>query len=161
MKTFDAKFDFRDKRNLSLVMDFYELTMSQCYFNRDKNEEVVFDMFYRSNPNGGGYCICAGLEEVIGYIQNLHFEEEDIAYLRSLNKFSEEFLDYLRHFIFTGDIYAIPEGTPVFPYHRCTASGDRAAAGDEPPDAHRHQGQTHRPGSERTDGHGIRCPPRP
>ena len=116
MKTFDAKFDFRDKRNLSLVMDFYELTMSQCYFNRDKNEEVVFDMFYRSNPNGGGYCICAGLEEVIGYIQNLHFEEEDIAYLRSLNKFSEEFLDYLRHFIFTGDIYAIPEGTPVFPY---------------------------------------------
>ena len=116
MKTFDAKFDFRDKRNLSLVMDFYELTMSQCYFNRDKNEEVVFDMFYRSNPNGGGYCICAGLKEVIGYIQNLHFEEEDIAYLRSLNKFSEEFLDYLRHFIFTGDIYAIPEGTPVFPY---------------------------------------------
>ena len=116
MKTFDAKFDFRDKRNLSLVMDFYELTMSQCYFNRDKNEEVVFDMFYRSNPNGGGYCICAGLEEVIGYIQNLHFEEEDIAYLRALNKFSEEFLDYLRHFIFTGDIYAIPEGTPVFPY---------------------------------------------
>ena len=116
MKTYDAKFDFRDKRNLSMVMDFYELTMSQCYFNRDQNEEVVFDMFYRSNPNGGGYCICAGLEEVIGYIQNLHFEEEDIAYLRSLNKFSEEFLDYLRHFIFTGDIYAIPEGTPVFPY---------------------------------------------
>lgn len=97
-------------------MDFYELTMSQCYFNRDKEEEVVFDMFYRRNPNGGGYSICAGLEEVIGYIQNLHFEEEDIDYLRSLNKFSEEFLDYLRHFYFTGDLYAVPEGTPVFPY---------------------------------------------
>lgn len=116
MKSYDYKFDFRDKRNLSLVMDFYELTMSQCYFNRDKEEEVVFDMFYRRNPNGGGYSICAGLEEVIGYIQNLHFEEEDIDYLRSLNKFSEEFLDYLRHFYFTGDLYAVPEGTPVFPY---------------------------------------------
>lgn len=116
MKSYDYKFDFRDKRNLSLVMDFYELTMSQCYFNRDTEEEVVFDLFYRRNPDGGGYCICAGLEEVIGYIQNLHFKEEDIAYLRSLNKFSEEFLDYLRHFIFTGDLYAVPEGTPVFPY---------------------------------------------
>ena len=65
MKSYDYKFDFRDKRNLSLVMDFYELTMSQCYFNRDKEEEVVFDMFYRRNPDGGGYSICAGLEEVI------------------------------------------------------------------------------------------------
>ena len=115
MKTFDAKFDFRDKRNLSLVMDFYELTMSQCYFNRDKNEEVVFDMFYRSNPNGGGYCICAGLEEVIGYIQNLHFDSQDLAYLQSRNLFSQEFLTYLRHFHFTGDIWAVPEGTPIFP----------------------------------------------
>ena len=81
MKSYDYKFDFRDKRNLSLVMDFYELTMSQCYFNRDKEEEVVFDMFYRRNPDGGGYSICAGLEEVIGYIQNLHFEEDRLSAL--------------------------------------------------------------------------------
>lgn len=117
MNTFDEKFDFRDERNLSLVMDFYELTMSQCYFNSgDLNKEVVFDLFYRCNPDGGGYALFSGLEQVIGYIQNLHFTSEDIDYLRSLNKFSEEFLDYLRHFIFTGDIYAVPEGTPVFPY---------------------------------------------
>lgn len=116
MKSLDDKFDFRDERNLSLVMDFYELTMTQCYFNSDNKERIVtFDLFYRKNPDEGGYAVFAGLEEVIGYIQNLHFEDEDIAYLRSLNKFSEAFLDYLRHFIFTGDIYAIKEGTPVFP----------------------------------------------
>ena len=113
----DYKYDFRDKRNLSLVMDFYELTMSQCYFNSEhRNRVVTFDMFYRRNPDQGGYALFAGLEELIGYIQNLHFADEDIEYLRSLNKFSEEFLDYLRHFIFTGDIWAIKEGTPVFPY---------------------------------------------
>lgn len=117
MQGLDYKFDFRDERNLSLVMDFYELTMSQCYFNSDhKNRTVVFDLFYRRNPDSGGYAVFAGLEEIIGYIQNLHFEDSDIEYLRSLNRFSEEFLDYLRHFIFTGDIYAIKEGTPVFPY---------------------------------------------
>ena len=117
MNSLDYKFDFRDERNLSLVMDFYELTMSQCYFNSDNRERIVtFDLFYRKNPDEGGYAVFAGLEEVIGYIQNLHFEDEDIAYLRSLHKFSEPFLDYLRHFIFTGDIYAIKEGTPVFPY---------------------------------------------
>lgn len=117
MNSLDYKFDFRDERNLSLVMDFYELTMSQCYFNSDHRDRIVtFDLFYRKNPDEGGYAVFAGLEEVIGYIQNLHFEDEDIAYLRSLHKFSEPFLDYLRHFIFTGDIYAIKEGTPVFPY---------------------------------------------
>lgn len=116
MKSLDEKFDFRDERNLSLVMDFYELTMTQCYFNSDARDRIVtFDLFYRKNPDDGGYAVFAGLEEVIGYIQNLHFEDEDIEYLRSLHKFSEEFLDYLRHFIFTGDIYAIKEGTPVFP----------------------------------------------
>ena len=116
MESLDYKFDFRDERNLSLVMDFYELTMSQCYFNSDHKDRIVtFDLFYRKNPDNGGYAVFAGLEEIIGYIQNLHFEDEDIAYLRSLHKFSEEFLDYLRHFIFTGDIYAIKEGTPVFP----------------------------------------------
>ena len=117
MKSLDYKFDFRDERNLSLVMDFYELTMSQCYFNSEARERIVtFDFFYRKNPDNGGYAVFAGLEEIIGYIQNLHFEDEDIAYLRSLHKFSDAFLDYLRHFIFTGDIYAIKEGTPVFPY---------------------------------------------
>lgn len=117
MKSLDYKFDFRDKRNLSLVMDFYELTMSQCYFNSDTKDKVVtFDLFYRKNPDNGGFALFAGLEEVIGYIQNLHFEDEDIDYLRSLHMFSEEFLDYLRHFIFSGDIYAVKEGTPVFPY---------------------------------------------
>lgn len=117
MQSFDEKFDFRDARNLSLCMDFYELTMSQCYFNSEERDKIVtFDLFYRKNPDNGGYALFAGLEEIIGYIQNLHFEDSDIAYLRSLHTFSEEFLDYLRHFIFTGDVYAIPEGTPVFPY---------------------------------------------
>lgn len=117
MKNYDEKFDFRDPRNLSMCMDFYELTMSQCYFNSANKDKIVsFDLFYRKNPDNGGYAVFAGLEEIIGFIQNLHFNDEDIAYLRSLNTFSEPFLDYLRHFIFTGDIYAIKEGTPVFPY---------------------------------------------
>lgn len=117
MISYDEQFDFRDQRNLSMCMDFYELTMSQCYFNSEAKDKVVtFDLFYRKNPDEGGYAVFAGLEEIIGYIQNLHFSDEDIAYLRSLKLFSEDFLDYLRHFIFTGDLYAIPEGTPVFPY---------------------------------------------
>lgn len=117
MKNFDEKYDFRDARNLSMCMDFYELTMSQCYFNSDAKDKIVsFDLFYRKNPDNGGYAVFAGLEEIIGFIQNLHFSDEDIAYLRSLHTFSEPFLDYLRHFIFTGDVYAVKEGTPVFPY---------------------------------------------
>ena len=83
----------KDKRNLSLVMDFYELTMSQCYFNDNKDKEVVFDLFYRKNPDDGGYCVFAGLEQVVDYVSNLHFEKEDIDYLRSLNQFSEDFLE--------------------------------------------------------------------
>lgn len=117
MKNYDEKFDFRDARNLSMCMDFYELTMSQCYFNSGEKDKVVtFDLFYRKNPDDGGYAVFAGLEEIIGFIQNLHFNDDDIAYLRSLGTFNEPFLEYLRHFIFTGDIYAIKEGTPVFPY---------------------------------------------
>lgn len=116
MNSLDYKFDFRDQRNLSLVMDFYELTMSQCYFNDPlANKIVTFDMFYRKNPDNGAFSIFCGLEQVIGFIQNLHFKDEDIQYLKSTNKFSDEFLDYLRHFIFTGDVYAIKEGTVVFP----------------------------------------------
>lgn len=105
-----------EKRNLTLVMDFYELTMSQCYFNQGKDKQVAFDLFYRRNPDDGGFCVFAGLEQAIDYVKNLHFSKGDIEYLRSTNTFSEEFLEYLSTVRFTGDIDAIPEGTPVFPY---------------------------------------------
>lgn len=101
--------------NLTLLTDLYEMTMMQGYFKTNNSDVVVFDAFYRSNPCGGGYAICAGLEQVIDYIKNLHFSEEDIAYLRSLHIFEEDFLDYLKEFRFSGDIYAIPEGTVIFP----------------------------------------------
>lgn len=98
------------------MTDLYELTMMQGYFkNKDRNETVIFDAFYRSNPMNSGYAICAGLEQVIEYINNLHFSEEDLDYLRSLGIFEEDFLDYLRDFRFSGDIYAIPEGSVMFP----------------------------------------------
>ena len=102
--------------NLTLLTDLYELTMMQGYFENGKNETVVFDAFYRTNPSGNGYAIAAGLDQVIDYIKNLRFDEEDIAYLRGLNCFSDAFLDYLAGFHFSGDIYAIPEGTVVFPH---------------------------------------------
>ena len=101
--------------NLTLLTDFYELTMMQGYFKTQNTEKVVFDAFYRKNPCDGGYAIAAGLDQVIDYIKNLHFNKEDIAYLRSLNTFDEDFLNYLADFRFSGDIYAIPEGTVVFP----------------------------------------------
>ncbi len=104
-----------DKQNLTLLTDFYELTMMQGYYHNKNNETVIFDMFYRENPSGSGYAICAGLEQVIEYIKNLHFTDDDIEYLRSLKIFQEGFLSYLKGFHFTGDIYAIPEGTVVFP----------------------------------------------
>lgn len=102
--------------NLTLLTDFYELTMMQGYFkNSQENETVVFDVFFRSNPNNAGYSIAAGLEQVIEYIKNLNFTYEDVDYLRSLHMFDEDFLHYLSGFHFSGDIYAIPEGTVVFP----------------------------------------------
>ena len=105
-----------DRQNLTLLTDLYELTMMQGYFkNKDQNETVVFDAFYRSNPCGGGFAIAAGLEQLIQYIKELRFDNEDIEYLASLGIFDKDFLDYLRDFKFTGDIYAIPEGTVVFP----------------------------------------------
>ncbi len=105
-----------NQRNLTLLTDFYELTMMQGYFKqKDANKTVVFDVFYRNNPFGNGFAICAGLEQVIEYINNLHFDQEDVDYLRSTGMFQEDFLDYLLHFKFSGDIYAIPEGTVVFP----------------------------------------------
>ena len=104
------------KMNYTLLCDFYELTMANGYFELGKADEIsYFDVFYRKVPDGGGFAIAAGLEQVIEYIKNLKFTEEDITFLKSKNLFSEEFLDYLRTFRFTGDIYAVPEGTPIFP----------------------------------------------
>lgn len=103
------------KQNLTLLTDFYELTMMQGYFKNKNNDRVIFDVFYRENPSGSGYAICAGLEQIIEYIKALCFTEEDIEYFRSLKVFDEDFLNYLKGFHFTGDIYAVPEGTVVFP----------------------------------------------
>ena len=103
-------------RNLTLLCDFYELTMSNGYFVKGMQDKIVyFDVFYRKNPDNGGFAIVAGLEQVVEYIQNLHFTDEDISYLRGKNLFSEDFLTFLKTFRFTGDIWAIPEGTVVFP----------------------------------------------
>lgn len=103
-------------RNLSLLTDLYQLTMLQGYFEeKQANETVIFDMFFRNNPHSGGYSVCAGLQQVIEYIEGLHFADEDISYLKTLNLFSDKFLSYLKDFKFTGDIYAIPEGSVIFP----------------------------------------------
>ena len=105
-----------DRQNLTLLTDLYELTMMQGYFkHKDKNETVIFDAFYRTNPCNGGYAIAAGLEQLIKYIKELHFSKQDIDYLSSLGIFEEDFLEYLANFKFSGDIYAIPEGTVIFP----------------------------------------------
>ena len=105
-----------EQRNLTMVMDLYELTMANGYFNDgDKETRVAFDVFYRKNPDRGGFAIFAGLEQIIEYIENLHFSEEDVAYLRSLNTFTEDFLTYLKTFSFHGDLYAFPEGTIMYP----------------------------------------------
>lgn len=102
--------------NNTLLCDFYELTMANGYYGLGKGNEITyFDVFFRRIPDGGGFAIAAGLEQVIEYIRDLKFTEDDIAFLRSKNMFSEEFLSYLRTFRFTGDIYAVPEGTPIFP----------------------------------------------
>lgn len=101
--------------NLTLLTDFYELTMMQGYFRNPANQTVIFDVFYRENPCNGSYAIAAGLEQMIEYIEGLRFSPEDVEYLRSLNVFEEDFLEYLGTFKFSGDIYAIPEGTVVFP----------------------------------------------
>ena len=102
-------------QNLTLLTDLYELTMMQGYFNEQSNDTVIFDAFYRKNPSGSGYAIAAGLQQIIDYVKNLSFTYDDIDYLRGLGIFSEDFLEYLAGFHFTGDIYAIPEGTVVFP----------------------------------------------
>ncbi len=105
-----------DARNISMVMDMYELTMSNGYFNEGLKDTVAaFDVFYRSNPDGAGFAIFAGLEQIVEYIRDMHFTKEDVEYLRSKDLFTEEFLEYLLHFRFRGDIYAIPEGTVMYP----------------------------------------------
>lgn len=102
--------------NKTLMTDFYELTMAQTYFDQGKqDEEVYFDIFFRKNPFNGGYTISGGLEETINYIKNFNFNKEEINYLRSLNQFSEKFLNYLETLKFEGDIYSVPDGTIVFP----------------------------------------------
>ena len=106
-----------EKLNLTMLCDFYELTMGNGYFAKGYKERITyFDLFFRRCPDGGGFAIAAGLEQIVDYIRNLHFSAEDIEYLRGRNLFSEEFLQYLADFRFTGDIWAVPEGTPVFPH---------------------------------------------
>ena len=103
-------------RNLTMLMDFYELTMSRGYFAEGMVDKIAyFDMFFRKVPDKGGYSIMAGVQQVIEYLKNLRFEEEDIAFLRSKNMFDEGFLNYLENFKFSSDVWAIPEGTPIFP----------------------------------------------
>lgn len=104
-----------NRQDLTLLTDLYELTMMQGYYEESQNEIVIFDVFFRQNPCNNGYSVCAGLAQVIDYIKNLNFTYEDVDYLRSLKIFSEDFLQYLSGFHFSGDIYAIPEGTVVFP----------------------------------------------
>ena len=108
--------DPNSKLNLTMLCDFYELTMGNGYFeNGYKDRICYFDVFYRQCPDGGGFAVAAGLEQIVKYIQDLHFTPEDIQYLRQRNLFSEDFLKYLSEFHFTGDIWAVPEGTPIFP----------------------------------------------
>lgn len=105
-----------NEKNLSMLCDFYEFTMSNGYFkNGFYKRNVYFDVFFRKVPDNGGFAIAAGLEQVISYIKNLHFSDDDISYLRTKGIFDEQFLEYLSNFKFHGDIYAVPEGTPVFP----------------------------------------------
>jgi len=104
------------KLNLSMLFDFYEMTMGNGYFKAGYKDRITyFDVFFRDVPDKGGFAVCAGLGQLIEYIQALRFDEEDIAYLKGRNLFSKDFLDYLRAFRFTGDIWAVPEGTPIFP----------------------------------------------
>lgn len=112
----NSKFEIKDPRNLTMLTDFYELTMANGFFECGKKDVVgVFDIFFRKVPDNGGFAISAGLEQAIDYLANLNFSENDIEYLKSKNMFSEEFLDYLRNFKFECSVWAIPEGTPIFP----------------------------------------------
>ena len=112
----NSKFEVRDARNLSILTDFYELTMANGFFESGHKDTIgVFDAFFRRVPDGGSFAISCGLEQAIDYMENLSFTENDIDYLRSKNIFSEKFLDYLRNFKFCCDVWAVEEGTPIFP----------------------------------------------
>ncbi len=111
-----SSFNVKDERNLTMLVDFYELTMGNGYFRKGLKEKIAyFDMFFRRIPDDGGYCIMAGVEQLIDYLSTLKFTDDDITYLRDKHAFSEEFLDYLRDFDFSCDVWAVPEGNPVFP----------------------------------------------
>ena len=137
-------------QNLTLLTDLYELTMMQGYYKTGENDSVIFDVFYRKNPSGSGYAIACGLEQVIDYIKNLSFSYDDIDYLRGLGIFDEDFLEYLAGYHFTGDIYAIPEGTVVFPKdtlfkshcsnHGSPARGNSDLKYHQPPEPDRNKG---------------------
>ena len=104
------------KRNIGMMMDLYELTMANGYFKQENaQKKVAFDVFFRRNPDQGGFSVFAGLEQIVEYIEGLHFSDDDIEYLRSLHLFTEDFLEYLRNFKFTGDVYAFREGTIMYP----------------------------------------------
>ncbi len=110
------KFDWRDRRNLTMLADFYEFTMANGYLENDMEEKIAyFDMFFRSIPDDGGYAIMAGVEQLIEYFKHLKFSDDDLEFFKSKKIFSEKFIDYLRDFQFTCDVWAIPEGTPIFP----------------------------------------------
>jgi nicotinate phosphoribosyltransferase len=113
---FNKNFSIRNERNLTMLVDFYELTMGNGYLNSDVGNKIAyFDMFFRRVPDGGGYCIMAGVQQLMEYLSNLNFTKEDIDFLRSKKLFSEEFINYLKNFNFTCDVWAVPEGNPVFP----------------------------------------------
>lgn len=110
------KLDWKDKRNLTMLADYYEFTMANGYLENGIGDKIAyFDMYFRAIPDDGGFAIMAGVEQIIEYLKNLKFSEEDIAYFKSKKLFGEKFLDYLRNFQFTCDVWAIPEGTPIFP----------------------------------------------
>ena len=109
--------DWKDRKNLTMLADYYEFTMANGYLeNSMENQIAYFDMFFRKIPDDGGFAIMAGVEQLIEYLKNLRFDEEDIAYFESKKIFSEKFLDYLRNFKFQCDVWAVPEGTPIFPH---------------------------------------------
>ena len=155
-----------DRQNLTLMTDLYELTMMQGYYkNKTQNETVIFDAFYRNNPCAGGYAICAGLEQVIQYIKELRFDKEDIDYLSSLGIFRPDFLEYLRSFRFSGDIYChVPQRTDYqsdCSYYGSPVGRDGHFEHHQPSKPYCHQGcQSLLCGPGRRN-HGIRPAPRP
>ncbi|MBE6064098.1 nicotinate phosphoribosyltransferase [Clostridium cochlearium] len=113
---YKKNFDIRSNRNLTMLVDFYELTMANGYLKNNLGNKIAyFDMYFRRVPDGGGYCVMAGIQQLVEYLSNLTFSKDDIDFLRSKGIFDEEFLDYLRNFKFNCDVWAVPEGTPVFP----------------------------------------------